>query len=151
MIYKCSNCDSVISIDDLFCSNCGGAVLKNYIGAKVKADVTNINKVDMIQYIEVIKINQNELDLANKFVNAFPELTIEYKENIHLSYKDNYVLKIVGSKLYFILTKKDKQLYKESPIFANQLNKNQVWWSTPYSEENNSIYNELIRNRIENI
>ena len=151
MIYKCSNCDSTMNETDMFCPNCGGAVVKGYIGAGVKAEVVGINKVDMIQYVKVVPINPNELEIANTFIKAIPELNIEYKDYLLLCYKDNYVLKISGNNISFILTKDDKKKYIDDPMFINQINKKEVFWKTTYMNGCIDKYIELIKNRMNSL
>lgn len=151
MIYKCSNCDFTMNETDMFCPNCGGAVVKDYIGAGVKAEVVDINKVDMIQYVKVVPINPNELEIANTFIKAIPELNIEYKDYLLLCYKDNYVLKISGNNISFILTKDDKKKYINNPMFINQINKKEVFWKTTYMNGCIDKYIELIKNRMNSL
>lgn len=150
-IYRCSNCEANINEDDLFCSSCGGAVQKDYVGAGVKVEVVGIGRAVSVHYRKVIPINYNQLFMAQRICQIFPKLEIVYTNPIELEYKNNCVLKIKNNELSFVLSKEDRKKYMDSVLFANQVNKRQVWWTTPYYEINFNIYLDLINNRINEI
>lgn len=164
-IYRCDNCEFEMNETDSFCSKCGGMVWKDYIGTATTAELYDKDDPRMCHYLHVIpffyKTNkEKELGVLNELISRLPEykenLRIQKKEELNtlLQYKKSDIAKVQiiepnskNIKIEII----DKDKYMNNPLFTRQEDKKEIFWFTPYDDNNMEQYVEIIKDTIKHI
>lgn len=146
MRYKCSNCDNELKEDSEFCSKCGYRVIRNVAQIGMSVDSKGAYKPVRTAYV-----NPEVIKLAKKFINAIPELKIEYKtdEYTTLTYNNHDMLRIEwvygAIRLRICPSNEDRVRYANHPFFASQINKKVAFWNAKYMETAFQFYVDMIK------